>query len=257
MSELCDRLTPEEAATIGLDDVDLSSLVGHEVTLYTDQYRGKALNTKVILVNNSVICVDRSGSNGMIDSLINNQKTVIQFSYKGQRISVNATLKRTANGKCSLVLGKQLTPLSRRRFKRYDLTRPVKCAVLPSRDFNVDHLSRLRWMETDSVNFSSGGVLLSLAKNLTSESYLLLNIDVHEFDFPALIVGQVRYSYPIDKFRFFVGIEFIVGDIKEKHFAPSTIKRMPPVVFEYTASRRKELNRELAVRMHQISRKEL
>jgi len=133
----------------------------------------------------------------------------------------------------------------------------VKCAVLPSADFNARHISRLRWIETDSINFSSGGVLLSLSRNLSCDSYLLLNIDIHDFEFPALVVGQVRYCYPIDKFRFNVGIEFIVGDLKEKHFAPSTIKGMPPVVFEYTASRRKELNKELAVRMHELTNKEL
>jgi len=256
MTTNCDSSAPE-GATIGIDDVDLSSLVGHEVILYTDQFRGKPLHTKVILVNGSVMSVDRSGSNGMIDNLINNQRTVVQFVHRGQRISVDATLKRTANGQCSLVLGQHMTPLSRRRFRRYDLTRPVKCAVLPSKDFNGNHISRLRWIETDSINFSSGGVLLTLSRNLGSESYLLLNIDVRDFDFPALIIGQVRYCYPIDKFRFNVGIEFIVGDIREKHFAPSTLKRMPPVVFEYTASRRKELNKELAVRMHELSNKEL
>ena len=243
---------PQDMA-IGVNDVDLSTLVGHEVTLFTDQYQGKPLSTKVVMVNGGVISLDRSGCNGMIDTLVTNQQVVVQFVHKGQRISVDATLKRTSGGKCSLVLGEKLTPLSRRRFKRFDINRPVKCAVLPSSDFNARRLSKLRWIETSSINISSGGLLMSLPKQVANDSYLLLNIEIGDLDFPALIIGQVRYSYPIDSFRFNIGIEFVVSDLKEKHFSPSTIQKMPPVVFAYTASRRKELNRELAVQMQKIS----
>jgi hypothetical protein len=237
-------------------DVDLSSLVGHEITLYSEQFPGKPLRTKVVLVSNGILSVDRSGGGGMIDSLINNQKTIVQFVLKGQRISVDATLKRSGGGKCSLTLGDKLVPLSRRKFKRYGLERPVKCAILPPATIDFQRISRLRWIETDSINFSSGGILLCLPKHLTSNSYLLLNVALNEFDFPSLVIGQVRYSYAVDTFRFNIGVEFIIDDVKEKHFAPSFIKRLPSVVFEYDASRRSELNRELAVRMHENTKQE-
>ena len=249
--------TTSQEPTFALGDVDLSVLVGHEVTLFTDQYQGKPLCTKVVMANNGVIALDRSGSNGLIDSLITNQQVVVQFVLKGQRISVDAQLKRTSGGKCTLALGEKLTPLSRRRFRRFDIERPVKCAVLPSKDFNAQRLSKLRWIETASINISSGGLLMSLPKQVADDSYLLLNVEIDDIDFPALIIGQVRYSYPIDSFRFNIGIEFVISDLKEKHFAPTTIQKMPPVVFGYTASRRKELNRELAVQMQKISKQEL
>ncbi len=243
-----DYTIPTEHTSIDISDVDLSSLVGHEVVLFTEQYEGKSLSTKVILVSNGSITVDRSGANGMIDSLINNQKAIVQFVYRGQRISVDARLKRTSGGKCTLVLGEKLVPLSRRRYTRYQLSRPVKCAVLPSRDFDPQRISKLRWIETDSVDFSSGGVQLCLPKQLNHTSYLLLSIDLRDIGFPALILGQVRYSHAIDRFRYRVGVEFIVSEVKDKHFGVSAIKKFPPVVFEYSDSRRKELNRELAVR---------
>lgn len=244
-----EKMTPETENCIGMDQVDLSSLVGHEITLFSEQFRGKPLTTKVTLVANGVLSVDRSGSGGMVDTLIGNQKTIVQFVYKGQRISVDATLKRTNGGKCNLILGEKLVPLSRRQFKRFEINRPVKCAVMSPVDFDARRLSKLRWLETDSINFSSGGVLICLPKNVTSQSYLLLNIDLNDFEFPNLVIGQVRYSYPIDGFRFNVGIEFIVSDVKDRHFAPSAIKRLPDAVFEYNADRRRELNRELSVRM--------
>lgn len=245
-----DSTTPEHENCIGMDQVDLSSLVGHEITLFSEQFRGKPLTTKVVLVANGVLSVDRSGSGGMVDSLIGNQKAVVQFVYKGQRISVDATLKRTSGGKCSLILGEKLLPLSRRKFKRFDLNRPVRCAVMSPVDFDSSRLPKLRWLETDSINFSSGGVLICLPKNVTSQSYLLLNIELGEVEFPNLVIGQVRYSYPIDSFRFNVGIEFIVSDVKERHFAPSAIKKLPEAVFQYDAHRRRELNRELSVKMY-------
>ncbi len=248
--------TGGDKASISIDEVDLSSLVGREIVLFSEQFQGRPLNTKVIMVNNGVLSVDRSGGGGMIDTLINNQKTVVQFTLKGQRISVDATLKRTGGGKCCLELGEKLVPLSRRKFKRYDWARPVRCAVLPPANIDTQRLSKLRWIETDSINFSSGGVLVCLPKHLTSKSYLLLNIAVNEFEFPQLVIGQVRYSYPIDSFRFKIGIEFIVNDVKEKHFAPATIKKLPQAVFEYSASRRSELNRELAVHMQTNTKQE-
>ncbi|UCE23380.1 MAG: PilZ domain-containing protein [Candidatus Zixiibacteriota bacterium] len=241
--------TGGDKASISIDAVDLSSLVGREIVLFTEQFQGKPLSTKVIMVNNGILSVDRSGHSGMIDTLINNQKTIVQFTLKGQRISVDAKLKRTGGGKCCLELGEKLVPLSRRKFKRYDWACPVRCAVLPPSNVDAHRLARLRWIETDSVNFSSGGVLVCLPKQLTSKSYLLLNIDTNEIEFPTLVIGQVRYSYPIDSFRFKIGIEFIVNDVKEKHFAPAIIKKLPRAVFEYSASRRSELNRELAVHM--------
>ena len=245
-----------ENVDIGVDDVDLSTLVGHEITLFTEQFQGKPLKTKVVMISGGVLSLDRSGAGGTIDNLITNQKAIIQFFHKGQRISVDATLKRTGGGKCTLVLGDKLVWLTRRKYKRYDLTRPVRCAVMPSRDMDGKRLNKLRWMETDSVNFSSGGLMLCLQKQLNDHSYLLLNLDVTDFDFPALIIAQVRYAYPTDSFRFFIGIEFIVNDVREKHFAPTTIKRLPPVVFEYDASRRSELNRELAVHLQKLTKQE-
>ncbi|UCG61696.1 MAG: hypothetical protein JSV52_15525 [Candidatus Zixiibacteriota bacterium] len=256
MTDLHSSAPANDELSMSMDQVDLSSLVGHEVTLYSEQYRGKPLTTKVVLVTNGILAVDRSGSGGMIDSLINNQKIVVQFVYKGQRISVDATLKRTAGGKCSLVLGEKLTPLSRRRYRRYEINRPVKCAVVSPADLDARRIARLRWIETDSINFSSGGVLLCLPRNIGNHTYLLLNIDMHDFDFPALVIGQVRYSYAIDSFRFNVGIEFIVSDLKERHFNSSTLKRLPPVVFEYDASRRAELNKELSVHMLKNTKQE-
>ena len=234
-----------------IEQIDLSSLVGHEIPLFTEQFRGRSLRTKVVMVSGGVVSVDRSGGSGMIDCLINNQRTVVQFDYKGQRISVDAKLKRTSGGKCSLVLGENMVPLSRRRFKRFDIVRQVRCAIMQTSIFSAMNLSKLRWIETESINFSSGGVLICLPKQLTRENYLLMNIVAEDFDFPALLVSQVRYAYPVDRFHYRIGNEFIINDSKEQHFSLSAIKSLPPVIFEYSAGQRSDLDKQLIAQMEQ------
>lgn len=234
-----------EVVDIETSQIDLSSLVGHEITIFTDQFQGKPLKTKVIMVAGGVLSVDRGGGSGMIDCLISNQKAIVQLSHKGQSISVDAVLKRSSGGKCNLVLGEKVKPLVRRRFLRLKLVRQVKCAVLPAATLDVRRIAKLRWIETESVDFSSGGVLLCLPKHLSKDTYMLLNVAVKDVKFPPLVIGQVRYSYPIDRFRYRVGTEFIVDDVKERHFTGPVIKSLPPAVFKYTATQRAELNREL------------
>lgn len=238
-----------EVAPFDSEQIDLSSLVGREVILYTEQFRGRSLKTKVVMVSGDVLSVDRSGGSGMIDCLINNQRAVVQFDYKGQRISVDARLKRTSGGKCSLALGAKMTPLSRRRFKRFDINRQVRCAVMHTSNFTAMDISRLRWIETESINFSSGGVLICLPKQLTRENYLLMNIVAEDFDFPALLVGQVRYSYPVDRFHYRIGNEFIIDEVKDQHFSLTAIKSLPAVIFQYTADQRSDLNKKLITQM--------
>lgn len=229
--------------------VELSSLVGRDIILFSEQFQGKPLTSKVILANERTVSIDRSGGAGLIDNLIDNQKVVVQFDQKGQRVSVNGRLKRSRGGRCSVILEKEAVPLSRRRFFRCEIPRLVKYAVIPVVTFNPQKVSRLRWIETDSRNFSSGGILISRPSHLGNDSYLLLNIEAKDFGFPALIIGQVRYCYPVDNSNFHVGIEYIINEQKERHFPLSTIKQLPPAVFEYTAARRSKVDKKLVIKM--------
>ena len=67
-----------EIVDIETNQIDLSSLVGREITIFTDQFQGKPLRTKVIMVTGGVLSVDRGGGSGMIDCLISNQKAIVK-----------------------------------------------------------------------------------------------------------------------------------------------------------------------------------
>ena len=245
------------ASGTGIDSqhFDFSTLVGREIVLFTEQFPGKRLTSRVIMVNQSVISIDRSKSSGLIDDLVNNQKVVVQFDYRGEIVSVQATMKRSSSGKCNLMLGDRIVPLVRRRFKRYELARQVKLAVVNPATFQPDGLARLRWLETDTINVSCGGVLLSLDSVLRDETYLFLNVAMQEFQLPQMMVAQVRHSHQNDGGHFHVGLEFIISEQKQNHFNHNVLKSLPAAVLDYSAGQRARVNELLINRLAQPEKK--
>jgi hypothetical protein len=231
----------------GIDSTrfDFSLLVGHTLTLFSQQFPGKPLRSRVILANDREIVIDRSGSMGLIDSLVNNQKVILRVEYKGQHVAVPAMLKRSAGGTSKMILGEKVLPLKRRRFVRLAMARPVKLAVVPPVTFDPKKLARLRWIETVTINVSPGGTLIDFSSCLESSTYLLMNMALEEFSFPTLVLGQVRYTLPAEIGHFQVGVEFIVREMGQGRFPRLTLKRLPSAVLEYSESKRNELNNRL------------
>ncbi len=224
---------------------DFSLLVGHTLTLFSEQFPGKPLLSRFILANDREVVIDRSGSLGLIDNLVNNQKVILRVEYKGQQVAVPAMLKRSAGGTCKLNLGEKVIPLKRRRFVRVAMARPVKLAVVPLVTFDPEKLARLRWVETVTINVSPGGALIDFSSYLESSTYLLMNLALEELSFPTLVLGQVRYTLPAEIGHFQVGVEFIVREMGQGRFPRLTLKRLPSTVLEYSESKRNELNDKL------------
>ena len=110
--------TVDSHEKISSEQLDLSTVVGHDVTIYSRQFPGKPLQSKVVLVTKNILSVDRSGSGGQIDSLVNNQRITVKLDYKGQPVALAAVLKRSSGGRCNILLGDNVTLLARRRFTR-------------------------------------------------------------------------------------------------------------------------------------------
>ncbi|KAA3637811.1 MAG: hypothetical protein DWP97_00090 [Calditrichaeota bacterium] len=229
--------------------IELSSLVGHDILIISDQFVNTPLYSKVVLAQEGVLSIDRGGSNGMIDKLENDQVVLIQFSYKGQRIGTKATVTRSMGGRCNLTLHDCVTPLNRRMFKRYSHTVKVRCAILPAQNVDPTNFAKLRWITTESKNLSSGGILLPLSTQLTEHTKLILNIDYDKKEFPGIVIGEVRYALPAENFKYDTGIHFIVDEHKDKHFPTITLKRIPQKAFEYTTERRKLIDKILSTEL--------
>ena len=236
--------------------LDYSALVGHDVVLFTEQYKGQPVRSRVVMVGEGCLSIDRGGSYGVVDSLVNNQKVVVQFRYKSQLVSVDAVLKRSDGGRCNVMLEDKVTPLTRRKYRRIVLRTPVKSSVMPSMILEPNRLSRQRWVAIFAQNFSSGGILLSMPARIEQGTNLLLNIELENFDFPALVIGKVKYSNLGKDGRYDTGVEFIVNEEKNQHFDTTLLRKLPGVLFEYDAARRRDLEKELGAWMKEIEREQ-
>jgi len=170
---------------------------------------------------------------------------VIQFVNRGETISVKALFKRSGSGRCYLVLDPQATPLSQRRFVRLGVSIPVRLAAVSPRGFGQLNLNKLRWMGTDGVNLSGGGMLITLPSMLEKNIYLLLNLQPEQLDFPPLILGRVCHCYPDNGKQHRVGIEFVIGEAARRLFPESVQRQLPAGLFEYTAEKRKKLDSKI------------
>lgn len=231
--------------TLTTADLDLSQIVGHTVWVFSEQLPGEPLETRAMDAHAGVISVDRSGANRRIDNLVHNQKVTIQFDYSGEKVSVRALFKRSEGGRCKMILDVHAIALTRRCFHRLDTVWSARLAPLPVASFRACKISTLRWLQTDTINFSSGGVLLELSAYLAPDTILLINFEQEIFDFPALVAGRVCHCHQRYAGRFLAGIEFIIDETKLLRLPPTTIKELPRVVFEYNAEKRIWLNNQI------------
>lgn len=230
---------------VATDSLELSVLVGHHVLIYSEQFPGVPLRARVVEFRDDILTIDRAGGRRRVDSLVHNQILGVQFEYKGERITVRAQFKRVG-AKCRLIVGPRALVLTRRRFLRVGMSLSAKLAVLPVSNLTADRLKKLRWIQTDTANFSSGGVLIELSSYLERGTILLMNIHQEEFDFPVLITGRVRHCHQMAIGQYGVGVEFIVEETKLSLFPETTVRSLPRAVFEYDSKKRLWLNDQIA-----------
>ncbi len=236
----------ETTADVVLDSQEFSSLVGNEIKIFSEQMAGQPLNSRVVLVNNRIISVDRTGNGGRIDSLVNNQVVTLQFNYKGEPVAIRGTLKKTQGGKCNIVLEEKAKPLALRRFKRFGINVPVKMARLAISTFDKNKIAKLRWLESNSANISAGGMLLELSGVMESDAYLVMNLAIGDVEFPSLVLGQVRYCNQLGNAQFRIGIEFLTKEMSLNRFERNLIKKLPQVMLEFDENTRKRFSESLS-----------
>jgi len=231
---------------IGFDMIhlDVSCLVGYEIKIYSKQFPGRELRSKVLSTHGLEITADSGRNCRLIDNLVNQQKVILQFPYKGQDLAVRAQLKRSNGGQCRFVVDKHIVPLSQRKHHRLNLRLAVQLAAYPILTYGHRDLSNLRWIATDSVNVSSGGMMVNLPGFLEREVYILIHINWDESHFPPLVLGGVRHCFQADDGQFMAGIEFIIKEVGQKLFAPDRLRELPPTVLDYTSKQREKLNRK-------------
>lgn len=226
--------------------LDLSSMVGSQVTVFSRQFPGKKLFGKVVSVSDKQILVESGSRIELIDNLVSGQTVVLQFPCQSREIAVRACLRRTSSGRCHFVFEDVVTPLAQRHFKRLRINSAVRLAVFPVTGHKPEKLAQLRWLETDLINFSSGGMLATVPSALEHDTRLLLNIKLENLPFPKLVLGRVRHCYRAENRECRIGVEFLVREETQHLFAPSIMWRLPQTIFSYSRSHRIRLDEELA-----------
>ncbi len=228
-----------------VQDLDLSQMVGFQVRLFSKQFPAKDLYVRIGAAVGRRLVAESTQRNDIIDNLVNHQTVVLQFQYRGEDISVRAKIQKSNGGRCAFDLEDKATPLSQRRFLRVNLKHKVNLAPFPSSGVLGRKLDKLRWMETDLVNFSAGGALLTVPTILNDTVRLIVNVQVSEFEFPQLLLAKVCHGYQYDEFNCRAGIEFVTRERAERMLSPFQMAEMPPVLFSYSGQRRDGLNRDI------------
>lgn len=231
--------------------LDLSTLVGYDLEIYSQQFPGKQLTTRVMACAGREIQISNAGGDGLVDNLVSRQTLVVKFRYKGQHIAVRARLKRTLGGRSFLELDERVVPLAQRRFFRVPLMRPVDLAAYPTRTFAPVDIAKLRWLKTETVNFSSGGALVHLSSYVQPDILLLMHFDLPQKFLPDLVLARVRHCFQLDFSRYNVGVEFVVREASARHVSNRRLPYLPETVFKYTSTDRERKNYEIQAWMQQ------
>ena len=235
----------QEPQSVDVLRLDISHLVGHEITLFSEQFPGKQIPARVTSAHDRLLVIDGSASAAVIDNLVHGQTVVARLEYKGQKVSVRAQLKRTLGGRCQLHLEERVTPLSQRLYRRIHLEESVRLAPFPAATFVRKNLARLRWIETQLVNFSSGGALIMIPGILERDIFLLLSLTLDTDLLPPLILGQVRHCFAAENGRFHAGIEFLISEKIKSQAIAANVHELPSVVLAYSARHRDQLNKKI------------
>ena len=226
--------------------LELAELVGRDIKVFSEQMPGKELRSKVLAVQSQMIQIYSGGPANLIENLVNNQNVVLQCIYRGEELSIAARFKRLGGGKCHLYLEEKVKPLSQRRFRRVTLVRPVRLAAFPLNQSARQGKGHLRWIDTDTINFSSGGAMVALPSGLDRRSCLLMSLDLQDIKFPSLILATVCHAAQVDLGSFRTGVEFVVRE-QSVELLPQTRRRdLPGAVFDYSIADRDRLNREIS-----------
>lgn len=235
----------ETAADMDATQIDLSKLVGYEIKIFSEQFPGKALGAKVSFTKPGQISVDSGARFGNIENLVNLQTVVLQLTHKGQQVSVKAQLRRAAGGRCTFMLQDKATPLARRRFVRLQIQRSVRLAAFPVAAHARRDLKQLRWMATDSVSLSSGGLAVKVPTFLEKGVLLLISVEWEENLLPPILLGRVKHCFQEEDGQFLTGVEFLVDEESQRLFPPFSRRSLPGSLFTYSNEKRARLNRKL------------
>lgn len=147
-----------------------------------------------------------------------------------------------------LVIDERIVESNRRSARRLPLA--IQTVYVPISDLSLTsgQLSNLKWRRCTTLDFSSGGLLLSIPVQAPANSYFLLNLEIDTFEGPLFVFGQVRWIGKSDgpKPEYNCGVQFIPSELLLHHFSKRAMTMMTPMLLGFTRKKQIELDQYLA-----------
>jgi len=230
-----------DTAIINSANIDYSILVGKRITIITEQFPGKKLSSRILSTSNHSLVLDKSGSEGKINQLIQKQNVDILFNYKGQEIAFTSSIAASEGGRVLVPIADSISPIVRRKFVRFDTTKAVRLTYFDERNIKSSRLNKLKWFETEICNISGGGALTFMPSLLADDNFILMNLSLDELIFPPLILGRVCHSHRNRENKIVTGVEFITKENAAGMISSSLFRNLPEVIFQFDNQMVKEL----------------
>jgi len=241
MTEINTQTAKGENAVIEIEDVDYSELVGKPIKIRCQQFPGKVLQTKIVGVSGQSLLIDRSGSSGMVDQLINNQPVTIYIEYKGEPVSFESKINIPHKGRLQIPIVTNFVPELNREFPRIPLNISVRLACFNNLFISTGRLNKLKWIETMTHNISGGGILVQVPSELTNDFYMIINLELEKQAVPKLILGRVRHCYSSDDNKFAAGVQFITRENHRQLLPKELVRNLPTDLFKLSDQHRQRL----------------
>jgi hypothetical protein len=222
-------------------NIDYSKLVGREIKLRAEQFPNQILRTRVLAISDNNLVIDRSGSAGRIDQLVNNQNVEVIFDYRGEPAVFSSKISIPRLGRLQISIAPEVSPQVRRQFVRFPMRRDVRFTLFNDANISFVRLGKLKWMETNTTNLGGGGMLIEMPNLLTATDYMVFHLNFEEFSLPKLLVGKVRHRRRYEDRQSYAGVEFITRDDCAKRLPAGMIKNLPNNLFNFDRQKRNGL----------------
>lgn len=232
-------------ALINSARIDYSILVGKKIKIISEQFPGQVLTSRIMSMSDNNLVLDKSGSEGKINQLIQKQNVDVQFEYKGQEIAFTSSIVTSSSGRILVPIIEKLNPMVRRKFVRFDMDKIVKLTYFDEHNILSARLNKLKWFETTIANIGGGGALAFMPSMLADDNFILMNMTLNDLAFPTLILGRVCHCHRDKKNNIVTGIEFITNENAGKIISASMYRNLPETIFQFNNKTAGDLARYL------------
>jgi hypothetical protein len=223
----------DEKVYIKSSEIDYSKLVGREIRIRSEQFPCRVLSARVVAVSDNNLVLDRSGSSGMIDQLIANQTIEISFDYKGEPVAFNSKIYIPRVGRLQVPIALDVAPQIKRQFVRLPVSGKVRMTFCDENNIGSARLSKLKWLETETMNIGGGGMLIGAPLFAAKDDYMIFHLEIENAAIPQLMVGRIRHKGRGENNLTRIGVEFIIREHCGEKLPNALLKSLPLKLFDF------------------------